>query len=145
MYTLSLKPEKRSGSRDQTEVNHHDFLIDGKSLSEIIGIGDLDMVGIFADWSNEKYNKIAAKEILLEEKASLDSERFCIYVCPECGDVGCGAITIKISETDTSFIWSDFGYENDYEEIREYKNIGPYEFEKEKYKELINPFLNVGI
>jgi hypothetical protein len=57
-----------------------------------------------------------------------------IYVCPECGDIGCGAITAVIKDYGSSIVWSDFGYETDYGGIGEtYDQIVPIEFGRADY------------
>ena len=58
-------------------------------------------------------------------------------MCAECGDLGCGAITVSIKRADDRVVWCDFGYENTYEAqvLRdEYANVGPFEFEFHHYQ-----------
>ena len=61
-----------------------------------------------------------------------------LYVCPECGDIGCGAITAQVEETAEHFVWRGFGYENDYDpsmpDLTEYQEFGPYIFNKSEYR-----------
>jgi hypothetical protein len=35
----------------------------------------------------------------------------CLYVCPECGDLGCGALTAKVGRDGDYIVWSDFAFE----------------------------------
>jgi len=49
--------------------------------------------------------------------SELISGRYSLYVCNECGDIGCGAITAKITKEKDAIIWSDFGYENTLDEV----------------------------
>lgn len=35
----------------------------------------------------------------------------CIYVCKECGDIDCGAVTVKVEKRDELILWSNFAYE----------------------------------
>ena len=57
---------------------------------------------------------------MLVSQASPDSEsgRVLLYICPECGDIGCGAYSVRIEKTDAGYTWGDFAYENGYEEPR---------------------------
>jgi hypothetical protein len=48
-----------------------------------------------------------------------------IYICPECGDIGCGAYCCKIEKINGMYIWKDFSYENNFEEARIINNISP--------------------
>jgi hypothetical protein len=38
-----------------------------------------------------------------------------MYVCAECGDLGCGAVTAAVEVGDDKVVWRDFGYQNNYE------------------------------
>ncbi|MBA2538826.1 MAG: hypothetical protein H0V17_04255, partial [Deltaproteobacteria bacterium] len=35
-----------------------------------------------------------------------------IYVCERCGDLGCGAITVRITEVEDCFVWSELSIES---------------------------------
>jgi hypothetical protein len=37
-------------------------------------------------------------------------------VCPECGDIGCGAIAVRVTRDGGNVVWSDFARENGSEE-----------------------------
>lgn len=60
-----------------------------------------------------------------------------LFVCPECADLGCGAITMSITKEGDSFVWSEFAYENNYDEamtdFASYASIGPFRFEARQY------------
>ena len=43
---------------------------------------------------NEKYNRHVLNVFRLKEKSELESKRVMLYICPECGDIDCGAVTI---------------------------------------------------
>ena len=62
-----------------------------------------------------------------------------IYVCPECGDLGCGAITANIEFINNEVIWKNFGYEDDIGEpnLTDYQGIGPFVFDKKEYLGII--------
>jgi hypothetical protein len=53
-----------------------------------------------------------------------------IYGCPECGDIGCGAITVTIIKSDNSYTWTEFGYENNHApqmmDLDSYRAVGPF-------------------
>ena len=57
-----------------------------------------------------------------------------IYVCPECGDIDCGAITAVIKDYGDRIIWSDFGYETNYGGLTEpYDQMEQIEFDRASY------------
>lgn len=142
MNSLKLKP--RTEKKRQTSF--YDFLIDGKSLFEICEMEGADRISPLGWGMNSEYEKSLVKQFLGEEKnEGLESGRIMVFVCAECGDIGCGATTFELKETKNAIIWSDFGDENDYEEgfdLEDYKNIGPFKFEKEEYIRLFTEYLN---
>lgn len=133
----------RNGST-KTDRKYIDFIVSGQSLGQLFGLPDLDLIGTFG-WTDKKeyeYKKI--DEFLGIEKTKLETGRTCFYVCPECGDIECGAITAKIEVTDNMIIWKDFGYENNYTELnlKDYKEVGPFYFEKASYFEVMESLRN---
>lgn len=56
-----------------------------------------------------------------------------LYVCPECGDIGCGAITVNILDLGDRIVWRDFAYETNYGVTEEYSNIKPIEIDRQSY------------
>jgi hypothetical protein len=141
MDTLELKPAKREGGGGKTEQDFYDFMINGRSMREIINIGD--QIGIFGKGSQWKeHNKSAVDLFLLKSKSELVSGRVPLYVCGECGDILEGSVTVKITADEMSFIWSDFGYESEYGDgVFEEHNIGPYHFDKTEYYNLLSQFI----
>ena len=78
----------------------------------------------------------AIKRLLLKEKADLPNGRRSVFVCSECGDLGCGAITAVVDERGGTITWKDFGYENNYEDkidLDKYGAIGPFTFNAKTY------------
>ena len=60
----------------------------------------------------------SVNQLLLIEGADLPNNRRSIFVCGECGDISCGAITAVVTRQGDRISWSDFGYENNYDEKR---------------------------
>jgi hypothetical protein len=90
-----------------------------------------DMVSVFYyEYAREETIK-AANRLLLTESADLPADRRSLFICSECGDIGCGAITALVVRDGHSIVWKAFGYENNYEEnilLDNYKQIGPFTF-----------------
>jgi hypothetical protein len=79
----------------------------------------------------------AVDRLLLKSEADLPDDRRSLFVCAECGDLGCGAITLSVKQVDDSVVWCDFGYENNYEAgvwRDDYKDVGPFEFDFHQYE-----------
>jgi hypothetical protein len=78
----------------------------------------------------------AIRRLLATEPGDASDGRVSLYVCPECGDLGCGAITVRIEGTSGEILWRDFGYENNYEahvERGPFASLGPYRFDRVEY------------
>jgi len=140
MHTLTLGQGHRKGETfkdgsTKADRKYIDFIVSGQSLGELFGIAESDLIGTFGWIDNKEYERRQIDEFLGKEKPESETGRTSYYVCPECGDIECGAITAKIEVTDTSVIWKDFGYENNSAEpnLEDYKQIGPFTFDKTEY------------
>ena len=139
---LNFKVLFRKGSANGCIVHESyscDFIIDGVSLLDMIvenAGGHKDFMGCFArGWHN--MNEHSLRQLLLQDNPETESGRSLIYVCPECADIGCGAYGCKITKSGDAYTWSDFAYENGYEEPQIVDGIGPFEFNEENYEAVI--------
>jgi hypothetical protein len=121
----------------KTGRSYLDFVIDGVSLADRFTSEGFDLVGVFSkSWVLEA-NEAALRRLLLEEVSDFPNGRCSVFVCGECGDLGCGAVSAHISASDNTVIWKDFGFQNDYEsEIRfeKLRDLGPFHFDVESYR-----------
>jgi len=146
LSTLSLLRRDRdvSGGGTRTDRSFLDFVVDGTSLYDAIGrrsdlISTLWVQPEAAPEAAEEQQK-AVRRLLGSEQGDLPGDRVSLYVCPECGDLGCGAITLKIEFDVEEVIWYDFGHENNYEESIDrapYSSIGPFRFDRQTYENLL--------
>lgn len=136
---LELKRKRREGGGGATERDFLDFIIDGESLSEKIG-GDLvSCLG----WSVPAQNEKAVYQIMLKANSDLSGNRYILYVCPECGDISCGAVTAVIERVDDTIIWRDFGFQNNYEnEYRPINEIDKFVFDRAQYRNVLRSALS---
>jgi hypothetical protein len=141
LSTLSLTPHVRMGEKHdngsfKSRRTFLDLIVNGASLWEHLGKPH-DMVSVLcADYAETETSK-ALDRLLLNSEADLPNDRRSLFVCAECGDLGCGAITISIKRANEKVVWSDFGYENNYESgVRhdDYTDVGPFEFEFPQYQ-----------
>ena len=110
-----LTLESRSGPR-RPHLVAAEFIVDGRSLlnhCERATGQTFDFVSPFG-WTPPDHQLALAERLLLRRPPLLPSGRREFLVCPECADLGCGCISAIVHSEDGCFIWSDFGYENDY-------------------------------
>ena len=135
---LELVWRTRRGGSGRTQRDYLDFVVDGKSLHDLLKLGD--NIGCLG-WLPRDDEQVILQQLMSERFSVLENDRYPIYVCAECGDIGCGAITVQIEKTQDGFIWKSFGYENDYDEsmrdLESYEMIGPFHFKQEDYVEAL--------
>jgi hypothetical protein len=95
-------------------------------------------------WFDPEENAAAVRRLLLEEAADLPDDRRTLYVCPECGDVGCGVVSLVVERAGDKIVWRDFGYENNYEKVvraEGFEGVGPFVFKRAEYEEALKKAL----
>jgi hypothetical protein len=129
---LDFISAKRAGGGGKTERSFLDYLINGRRLSEIVKLGD--QIGLFG-WLGDNLEQHFVNQLLLKEKSDLSSGRMPIYICPECADLGCGCISIRIKKDSDAFIWTEFAFENNYENefLETYSDVPDFRFNKSEY------------
>ena len=116
-----------------------EFLIDGVSLRRTAhGEGDL-VTGLNRSWWSQDPSAV---ETLLGRRPApdLESGRIPLLVCGECGDLACGAVTAALDMGPSEVTWSDFRWENGYDEPEPIDSlVVPIRFERGQYEaELAN-------
>ena len=144
---LSLSWRLRQGATNlygrgayKTERHHLDFVINGKSLFDALGAVNYDFVGCLG-WAIEGQDELTIRQLLLEEPAPIPAHRNMLFVCSECGDLGCGAITSELTLCDGIITWRDFAYENDYDPEMtnrdKFRHVGPFGFDFKQYSDVL--------
>ncbi|WP_143278627.1 hypothetical protein [Bradyrhizobium sp. Y36] len=124
-----------STNPQKLERHSFDFIVNGVSLFEATRAAEYDMCGSL---SNPQFEREIARRVNGETAALLTSDvptgghRVALFVCPECGDVACGAITARVSRTDGGVQWSDFAYENGFDPASTL-DLGPFQFDWAAY------------
>lgn len=141
--TLSLNKLFRPGSSlngcTVVERYSYDFVVNGQSLLNILVTahgGHSDFMGCFVDGFIDQ-NAKSLERLLWKSAPDTENGRVLLYICPECGDIGCGAYAVRISRTAHGYEWKEFAYENGHEEPRIIEGIGPFLFEVESYQAAI--------
>lgn len=131
-----------SGLGSQIKRTFLDFVVDGVSLYEKIGRRSDLISTIWIDPPmaiNEQ--RRAIRRLLKLDAGDLPGDRVSLYICPECGELGCGSISLHIQIAAEQITWYDFGYENSYEDHvdrNSYSSVGPFHFNRSFYEATLN-------
>jgi len=137
-HLLDRKASASGGATTQARTSV-DFLVDESSLLKLLTKedgGHEDFMGCFVRGFREE-NLAKQKTLLATSPSETEDGRVLLYLCPECGDIGCGAYAVKIRASQGSVEWSEFAYVNGYEPPRPIKSIGPFLFAPEEYKDVV--------
>lgn len=104
---LELRWQDRETGPMQTPRKFLDFVVDGESLRERHGLDNVTPLGWLLPESDDR----AARRLLGDDAGDVDG-RVAIYVCAECGEVECGAVTALVErDADTGeVVWRDFAH-----------------------------------
>jgi hypothetical protein len=117
-----------------SERHFLDFVVDGRSLWGAVGRPDMVSV-LCAEYSPVETTKAIGRLRLLDQ-ADLPNDRRSFFVCSECGDLGCGAITALVERAGATVNWKVFGYQNTWENnilLESYSSVGPFTFDATAY------------
>lgn len=117
-----------------------DFYVSGKPLFREIQLRGYDLFPRLG--SDSVPIDIATREhLLLEAVSDTPSGRVALYICPLCGDYGCGVVSVKINRDGSDFVWGDFVWENQ-DTVMELEKLGPFRFSEENYRSaLLKPVI----
>lgn len=138
-FVPACRPGEKSAKGGKTERHFLDFVVDSTSLYQTLSLSKgLDLISPL--WLDEQLAALsleAIKGLLLEGQADFPNNRRALFICPECGDLGCGAVTAIIEREERNIVWRGFGYENTYEEevfTKDHIEIGPITFDAKQYE-----------
>jgi hypothetical protein len=133
--TLTEDKKRNAEARD-----FFDLIIDGNSLFDQFVDAKSDLASSFGFYNDANLNIRIVNEFLKIQKPELESERTMLFVCKECGDIGCGAITVEIEKKDNSYVWKSFAWDNGEDEIlkNDFIQFQNLEFNKTEYETELN-------
>jgi hypothetical protein len=120
-------------------VRFLDVVIDGRPLMDIEEIAELDTVSRF-DFADLDAARKCVSDLTPDDFVA-DSRAVLLYVCPLCGDVGCGAVQVRVSRSADDFDWGGFFYVNGIDDPKPLA-IGPFKFEAEAYLKTMRDVLD---
>jgi hypothetical protein len=128
-FTWAIRPATSTTS----ERRWQNLSVDGIALSALFAN---DVVSPFG-WGSEPAQNDAIDRLLLKANGDFSDGRVSLYVCPECGDLGCGAISVALERRNDLIVWRDFAFQNNYEALDldglGCKGIGPFFFDRREY------------
>lgn len=134
-----------------------DFVIDDRPLRESLselevtpqsvhGVSGTDFLsiadGAWPEAAASSLRQLAGTEPRDENNWPLEPGRLPLYVCPMCGDLGCGALTVAVRSDAPAdrTIWSDFRVEDGFVDHRggfPLGALGPFHFDTNAYRETL--------
>src|SRR6266446_2219235 len=129
--------EEFPGGGHRTERPFWDFVIDGISLYDAVA-REYDLTSVL--WIRPPVQAAVEPEVrrlLLLDPGDLPDGRVALFTCPECGDLGCGGITVDIEIDGDAIVWRRFGYQNNYDEKLDtdsFQQFGPFRFDLKRYR-----------
>ena len=110
-----------------------DFVVDGQKLGAQIKMDLVTPLG----WGVSEEQAKAIERLLRSAKPDLPSGRTSLYVCPECGDLSCGAVGVFIEAADGAMVWRDFAYEAPGAEPSPMSGVGPFLLDRSTYMHVL--------
>lgn len=146
--TFGLAPAIRAGGvRANGDYQVHrdfvDFIVNDRPL--LFQLSDLDAVSPLASDVPPAIFTAQVRSLLLEIDAPLPGGRYVIYGCPECEELGCGAVTAVIEQEGDDYLWRDFAWQtDDYADLtlNGYHGIGPFRFRGAEYRTALTSLLD---
>jgi hypothetical protein len=151
---LSLVPAVRagetlSGGSSRTRREFLDFHIDGQSLRDALhNRADTpitsDLVSVLVTNWPGGFPAEEAEMLLGQRPAPFPGGRVALYVCPECGGYGCGAVTATLGLDNAEFVWRDLGWQTDHDpeiDFELYRGLGPFRFKAQAYEDALRDHL----
>lgn len=123
------------------EAHYFDVEIDGKPLSQHFagprGANPSQLSSLGWSSASETCRTKVVAQFLAEAPSDLESGRIPVLVCEDCGDVGCGAITVRVVREGDLIKWTNWAIENDCEPAREVTwptRPGDFIFKQKEYE-----------
>ena len=118
--------------------NRVDFVLDGRGLSDLVEateIGRLDYQVTPFELTTIDARSVMAGEAPFEEWIP-DTSRIPLLVCP-CGDLLCGALTVRLSRDINGVEWSEWAWDNYMEAAQPLPSLPVCRFEPTTYEETL--------
>ena len=134
MKTLELRWATRERHAQQRFL---DFIVSGRSLYEELRRRGGDYVSCLG-WLADPHDARARARLVLEQKGDLPNGRVSLFICPECGDLGCGAVTATIVRDGADIVWTEVGHASGTDgTFHPFDRLGPFRFREADYRRAV--------
>lgn len=89
-----------------------DLVVNGMSGYDVIRARGYDLISCFNEIGDKEWEATAAARLLCEAEPDSRAGQCSLYVCPECGDLDCGCVTVRVTRHGDQVTWSDFAWEH---------------------------------
>ena len=120
-------------NKNYSDRKYLDFIVSGQSLRDYLGSKNKSNVTPFGFFPSKEEQRRVLREFKLQDKTQLKKNRVELYICENCGDIGCGAITTEIEDFGDYIIWKNFAVQNNPDEIEQIIDVEQIEFERQNY------------
>lgn len=113
--TATLRDIEPEMAGNKTERQFLDFVVDGTPLYKVVRQGGYDLVTSLIFNPGPHALGLAQKAVdrLLGNSPDAPRGRTSAYQCPECFDLGCGALTVVIAVMGERVTWNNWRYQTD--------------------------------
>jgi hypothetical protein len=124
-----------------------DFMIDGVPLRTAVreqGGTPGDEMSVLATDLSAEYLGLAVRRLLGQASADFGDGRLALYVCPECGDLGCGALSAVVERVGDDVVWRDFGWQDTVEPdvyFEDFTGTKSVRFDRAQYEGILTSWL----
>ncbi len=142
--TIALVPHQRKLQ------SYLDFVIDQRSLADHLlpkRTLPFDFISPFG-WPGDLGRDLAAAaaaRLLRKAPPDLPTGRYSLLVCPECADLGCGAVSAIIERQHDLIVWHSFGFETNSApnqlDLESFVHVREFAFRADRYSALFQPYL----
>lgn len=91
---------------------YDEFFLNGSNLDELLKPNGIPPFG----WGSSDQDNHYARIFLGLQESGLEPNRLPLYICYLCGDYGCGVTSCELTFDENQVLWTNFGWEVDYEE-----------------------------
>ncbi|CAM4490302.1 hypothetical protein FHS16_005450 [Paenibacillus endophyticus] len=124
-------------SKEENNTVFADLVIDSVSLFQ--RLKEYDFIPAFG-WGNDEHQQLITDYFLFKYPFELKYHRYPILICPQCGDLECGYISVAIDKESDIVEWSNFYLEHNNQPL----DIGPFHFKWDNYKSAIEKAYEIG-